>query len=123
MKNILLVFLGGGLGSIFRYLISKFLNSTDLNIPWGTFAVNIIGSFLIGLFIGSAIKHNNLGTPLYILLATGFCGGFTTFSTFSFENQALFKSGDFLNFIIYAFGSLFLGIIAAAIGLYCSKLT
>lgn len=123
MKNIVLVFLGGGLGSIFRYLISKLLNSTTLNIPWGTFTVNILGSFLIGLFIGSAIKNNTLGNPLYILFATGFCGGFTTFSTFSFENQALFKSGDYLNFAVYAFGSLILGVLAATIGLYFSKLT
>ncbi|MCL6217643.1 fluoride efflux transporter CrcB [Zunongwangia pacifica] len=121
-KSAILVFLGGGLGSVCRYLISKALNSKGTVLPWGTFTVNILGSFIIGVLLGIAIKNNNLNSTTNLLLATGFCGGFTTFSTFSFENQALLKSGDYYNFAVYAIGSLILGIVAAAIGLYFSKL-
>ena len=83
-KSAILVFLGGGLGSVCRYLISKALNSRGTNLPWGTFTVNILGSFIIGLLLGIAIKNNNLNNTTNLILATGFCGGFTTFSTFSF---------------------------------------
>ena len=121
IKNILLVFIGGGLGSSLRFLISKYLNTGHL-IPYGTFMVNIIGSLLLGIFLGWAIKTNTLNSPANLILVTGFCGGFTTFSTFSFENYSLIKSGDYLSFSIYFFGSLIIGILAVFIGILISKL-
>ena len=126
MKVLLMVFLGGGLGSSFRYLISKYLNqsaySNSLAIPLGTFTVNIVGSLLLGLLLGLALKYNSLSGNALLFLATGFCGGFTTFSAFAFENQELLKSGDYLHFAVYTLGTLILGFSAIFAGLYFSKL-
>lgn len=121
IKNVLLVFIGGGLGSALRFLISKFLNTSQLSIPYGTFTVNILGSFFLGLVLGWAMKNDTLNSDLHIILAIGFCGGFTTFSTFAFENQALLKSGDYLHFAIYTVGSIILGLLAVVLGLFISK--
>ena len=121
IKQILLVFLGGGVGSVLRFLISKNLNPLS-NIPLGTLLVNFSGSLIIGLVLGLGLKQEVLSANATLLLATGFCGGFTTFSAFSFENQALLKAGDYLNFGIYSAGSIFLGIAAVLIGLWLSKI-
>ena len=125
MKVLLMVFLGGGLGSTLRYLISKYLNQTSYSssiaIPLGTFTVNVVGSLLLGFILGLALKYNSLSGNALLFLATGFCGGFTTFSAFAFENQELLKSGDYLNFTIYTLGTLILGFSALFIGLYFSK--
>ncbi len=91
MKQFILVFLGGGIGSALRYFISKLLNNTPNSIPYGTFAVNILGSFLIGLILGYATKNQSLTHSQTLFLATGFCGGFTTFSSFAFENHTFLK--------------------------------
>ena len=121
MKNFLLVFVGGGLGSGLRYLISKYLNSSLGSCPLGTFAVNIIGSLIIGLVLGYAAKENSLSQNQVLLLATGFCGGFTTFSAFAQENFQLLKTGDIMQFSIYTIGSIVVGLIAVFIGLYIAK--
>lgn len=121
IKQAFLVFLGGGLGSVFRYLISKALNKTSLLIPYGTLCVNVLGSLILGLILGWAIKHNTLNHAVTMLVAVGFCGGFTTFSTFAFENQALLRSGDYLIFLLYTFGSIFLGLVAVGSGVFISK--
>ncbi|CAL65478.1 CrcB-like protein [Christiangramia forsetii KT0803] len=120
IKNLLLVFIGGGLGSSFRFIISKYLNVSSL-IPYGTFLVNILGSLLLGLILGWAMKSNSLNSPINLMLGVGFCGGFTTFSTFSFENYSLIKTGDFLSFSVYFFGSIILGILAVLAGIFISK--
>ena len=86
MKNFLLVFIGGGFGSGLRYLISNLMNQYSKVLPFGTFTVNMIGCLLIGLVLGFAQKENVLSTNQTLLLATGFCGGFTTFSAFANEN-------------------------------------
>ncbi|MGB0895745.1 MAG: fluoride efflux transporter CrcB [Flavobacteriaceae bacterium] len=119
MKTVLIVFLGGGVGSVLRYLISSYLNTTT--IPYGTLAVNIIGSLLIGLILGVSAKENILSQNHTLLLATGFCGGFTTFSTFSYENHLFLKSGDFMNFGLYTIGSFILGVSAVFLGMYLAK--
>ncbi|WP_299889286.1 fluoride efflux transporter CrcB [uncultured Lacinutrix sp.] len=121
MKNLLLVFVGGGFGSVLRYLIGKYLNSTETGIPYGTFAANILGSFLIGIILGLALKNNTLTENHTLLLATGFCGGFTTFSTFAYENHAFLKTGDFTSFAIYTIASFAIGFLAVFAGMHLVK--
>lgn len=121
MKNIFLVFIGGGFGSVLRYLIGRYLNSADSGIPYGTFAANILGSLLIGIILGLAAKNNTLSQNQTLLLATGFCGGFTTFSTFAYENHVFLKSGDFTSFAVYTIGSFIVGFLAVFLGLYLAK--
>lgn len=121
MKQLLLVFIGGGFGSVCRYLIGKFLNNTNTGIPYGTFVANILGSFLIGFILGLAAKNETLNQNQTLLLATGFCGGFTTFSTFAYENHMFLKSGDFITFAIYAIASFTLGLSAVFAGMFLVK--
>jgi len=121
MKQVLLVFIGGGFGSAARYLLGKFLNP-ETGIPYGTFAANILGSLLIGLILGFAAKSDTLTESQTLLLATGFCGGFTTFSTFAYENQVFLKNGDFVMFGLYTIGSFAIALLAVFGGIYFSKL-
>ena len=121
MKQVLLVFLGGGIGSALRYAIGRIFNTSSAGYPWRTFSVNIIGSLLIGVFMGIALKNNNLSENQTLLLVTGLCGGFTTFSAFAYENQQFLKEGDLTSFAIYTLGSLSLGILAVFLGLVISK--
>ena len=116
MKSFLLVFLGGGLGSGLRYLITIAMNQYSKVLPFGTFTVNMLGCFLIGLILGYAQKENTLTSNQTLLLATGFCGGFTTFSAFANENLELIKNGQIFNFSVYTVGSLLIGILAVFIG-------
>ncbi len=122
MKTLLLVFLGGGTGSIARYLLGKLYNDSSSGIPYGTFTANILGSLLIGLVLGWALKNNSLNSHTTLLLASGFCGGFTTFSTFAYENHLLLKSGDFTSFVLYAVATFTLGIVAVFGGIEIAKL-
>ncbi|RMA57896.1 fluoride efflux transporter CrcB [Ulvibacter antarcticus] len=122
MKQLLLVFLGGGLGSSLRYWIGTLLNSPKDGIPYGTFAANIIGSLIIGIILGIALKNNSLSNNTVLFLATGFCGGFTTFSAFAYENHVFLKSGDLTSFAFYTFGSLVVGFAAVFLGMWLTKL-
>ncbi|MBS1597647.1 MAG: fluoride efflux transporter CrcB [Bacteroidetes bacterium] len=122
MKNILLVGLGGGLGSIARYLCQKMLAWYAHSFPTGTFLVNILGCFLIGLFYALAEKQNFLNPEWRLLLMTGFCGGYTTFSTFALENIMLYRNGEFLYLGLYITGSVLLGIAATFCGMFILKL-
>ena len=121
MKQVLLVFLGGGAGSIIRFLISRSLQNQS-GMPYGTFTVNILGSLLIGMLIGLSLRNNLISNNLYLLLATGFCGGFTTFSAFAAENQAFLRAGDLYHFALYSLGSLIFGFGAVFVGLFLSRL-
>lgn len=122
MKQALLIFIGGGFGSMLRFGISKIFNNPENTIPYGTLGVNIIGSFLIGLFIGLAVKHSStINTNTLLFLSTGFCGGFTTFSAFAQENYALLKAGDLTSFFIYTTGSILIGLLAVFVGFYVVK--
>jgi len=122
MKQFLLVFLGGGIGSLLRYIISRTFNTYFQHFYLGTFLVNIIGCLIIGLVLGISYKSNLLSQNQTLLLTTGFCGGFTTFSTFALENQTLLKSGEILHFSFYTIASIAVGIFAVILGLWLSKL-
>ena len=121
MKSFLLVFLGGGLGSSLRYLVTIAMNQYSKVLPFGTFTVNMLGCLLIGLILGYAQKDNTLTSNQTLLLATGFCGGFTTFSAFANENLELIKNGEIFNFSVYTIGSVLIGILAVYIGFYLTN--
>jgi CrcB protein len=110
-NNILLVGLGGGVGSILRYLFQRSLNAT---YPWGTFAVNILGCLLIGLLWGLFTKQ--IDEQKRLLLVTGLCGGFTTFSSFTYEGVQMMMDDRWMTFIVYTAGSVVLGLMATYFG-------
>jgi len=123
IKHVLLVGLGGGIGSIARFLCQKwFAENTVQVFPWGTFFVNLTGCFLIGLIYAIAEKTSFLSPQARLFLITGICGGFTTFSAFAFENMSLLRSGDTLYFILYILGSVLFGIAAVFAGMALIKL-
>ena len=108
MKELFLVGIGGFIGSIIRYKAGVLIMSrTQSTFPLGTFFVNLAGAFLIGLFISSALKSQQTAM---LLLVTGFCGGFTTFSTFALENLKLVQSGQWSVLMSYTLLSLLGGI-------------
>ncbi|WP_353170534.1 fluoride efflux transporter CrcB [Flavobacterium sp.] len=118
IKNIFLVLLGGGIGSVVRYLLSYFLtkNSTT-QFPWATFIANALGCLLIGLLFGYIQKNNVQNETLKLLLITGFCGGFTTFSTFSLENIQFIQNQNYNLALLYTISSIFIGFFGVLIGL------
>ena len=121
-KNIILVALGGAFGSVARYLGHKYITSAyPQAFPIGTFIVNILGCFLIGVFFGLATRHE-LFTPAFrLLLMTGFCGGFTTFSAFTLEGMQLINQGRFLIFTLYFALSVLLGLFATITGAWLAE--
>ena len=122
MKSIFYVFLGGGIGSIFRFIISKLVTVSKNSFPWNTLFVNFIGCFLIGMLFAWAIKNNSQRSDFYLFLVVGFCGGLTTFSSFSLESLSLIRSGDLINFFSYILSSVIGGIILVVLGYYIFKL-
>jgi len=122
MKQFILVFLGGGFGSILRYIISKNLNAYYSNFYLGTFLVNVIGCLIIGILIGLSLKNNYISENQTLLLASGFCGGFTTFSTFALESNILLKESSLLQTSLYMGLSVVIGVLAISLGLWICKM-
>jgi len=122
MKNIFYIFLGGGFGSILRYAISKLFMADKSSFPWSTLIANFIGCFIIGIVLGWFINNNKQYSDLYVFLSIGFCGGLTTFSTFSVEGLAYLKNGDLLIFITYLLFSIIGSILLTALGYYIYQL-
>ena len=118
IRNLLLVALGGAVGSVLRYLLS----SINTSFPWGTFAVNILGSLLIGLLVG-LVSKGVLSPEMKLLMVTGFCGGFTTFSTFANESFGMMKAGDVLQMALYVGVSVVIGILAVWCGMALSNIS
>lgn len=123
MRLLLIIGAGGFIGSIARYLtqqgISKIL---PVIFPYGTLAVNISGCFLIGIFYTLAEKGNILSPEWRVFLTTGFCGGFTTFSTFSYETFNLFREEQFISLSLYVSMSVILGMAATYLAIILTRL-
>lgn len=102
MKELIYIFLGGGTGSVLRYYVQELLHERIIpySFPWATFTVNIFGSFLIGLFYALSARFN-LSPEMRLLLTAGFCGGFTTFSTFSNDGLTLLKAFMIFQWILF----------------------
>ena len=123
LKISLIIGLGGFLGSISRYWLSLFVDKTFFGAyPYGTFAVNIIGCFLLGLIYAFADKEQLMTQEMRFFLATGFCGSFTTFSTFSYENQLLYQEGEWTTLITYIVLSVLVGILTTIAGVSLGRL-
>ena len=115
LKNLLIVGIGSFLGGVLRYLISLLMkNCCGQGFPWATLLVNLLGCFLIGLVFGLFGKYNNINNLWCLLLTTGLCGGFTTFSTFANEGLQMLSSGNVWSFIFYVSASVILGIALVA---------
>lgn len=118
INNILLVGLGGGLGSIARYLCQRWtLRAFPHSFPLGTFAVNVAGCFLIGLFWGMTFRTFQSNENWKLFLMTGICGGFTTFSAFTLEGIGLLKEQKPGLFLLYLGGSVVMGLVATYAGM------
>lgn len=117
--NILMIALGGALGAVCRYGLGRLPIEADF--PIATFITNLIGSFVIG-FIAGVSERKNISERFVLFLKTGFCGGFTTFSTFSLETMTLLNDGKYLTGTAYMALSLVLCLVGVALGQQCAKL-
>lgn len=116
LKAIVLIGVGGGIGSILRYLVTNYTEARFMPsaFPYGTLIVNVSGCFVIGLIYALSTKLN-MSPELRGFLATGICGGYTTFSAFSYQSINLMREGHTTQFLAYVFGSLILGLVATLI--------
>lgn len=117
MKELLYIFLGGGIGSVLRYCVQMVISEriTPHVFPWGTFTVNVLGSFLIGVCYALAARFS-LSVEIRLLLTVGLCGGFTTFSTFSNDGLNLLRNELYATFLLYAILSTVIGLTAVWAG-------
>lgn len=128
MENILLVFTGGGIGSVCRYLLTTHIGARFGTVfPWGTLTVNTIGSFLMGLIMGVLLllterAEISLAEPARLLLTVGFLGGFTTFSSFSLETLTLMRGGSTFYVFANIAANILLGLLTAWLGLMAARL-
>lgn len=123
MLNLIAIFLGGGIGAVSRFLITLNLTKIyNVNLPIATFLVNIIGSFAIGFLYILFMGKTDLTPALKFALTVGFCGGLTTFSTFSLELFEMISHQQFMQAAIYALLSVLVCLVMTRIGVYCAKL-
>lgn len=123
LKNILLVALGGAAGSVARYLLSRAVQGTMLSaFPFGTMTVNVLGCLMLGAVCGPADGGLGMSRGLRLMLTMGFCGGFTTFSTFMNESASLMRAGNALMAAAYIGASVMLGLLAVFLGMQLTKM-
>lgn len=115
------VFLGGGAGSALRWFISHMMCAKGQSPLFATFTVNIIGSFILGFAFYFLLNKMHIPDEARLLLTAGFCGGFTTFSTFALENTVLIGQGEIVKSIIYSILTVVFTILSAFIGVYLAK--
>ena len=121
-KTIIYVATGSAIGGVGRFLLQQFIQKrADSLFPYGTLFVNILGCFIIGIVAGLADKGNLLSPQGRIFLAAGFCGGFTTFSSFISENHSMLRNGELLNTFTYMSVSIVIGLAATALGVLLIK--
>ena len=122
LKSLLIVGAGSLIGGCVRYLLSTFLmNVCGQGFPWGTLAVNLLGCFLFGILFAIFSKNSSTDSALYLLLTTGVCGGFTTFSTFANESVQMLQHGNTSGFIGYVATSVIAGFAFIALGYWMVK--
>jgi CrcB protein len=122
LRTIFIVGAGGFIGSVMRYLVQVFVEKgLTTTFPWGTFVANIAGSFIIGVVFALAQKGNILSAEWRMFLAVGICGGFTTFSSFAYNNLNMLKEQAYGQFIWNVGGSLFFGLLAVYLGMILVK--
>lgn len=119
LKSILYVGFGGFIGTVARFLTSRYVQENIASVfPWSTFIINIAGSLLIGIIYGISEKGDFMSPDMRLFLAVGICGGFTTFSTFSNDAFILLRQEEWFRFAFYASMSFFLGLLAV----YCGRI-
>lgn len=122
LKHVLLVGLGGAIGSIARFLIQKYMHQTFPDpFPLGTFIVNVLGCFAIGLLYGLTSNYAIFTNELRLLLMAGICGGFTTFSSYTVESLALIEQQRYTTFVMYFAGSALTGLAMTFFGAWLTK--
>lgn len=118
LRTLLIVGTGGFIGSVMRYLVQIFVEKgLSTTFPWGTFVANIAGSFIIGIIFAFAEKGNLMSAEWRMFLAVGICGGFTTFSSFAYNNLTMITEYSFGQLLWNIGGSLFFGILAVYLGI------
>ena len=123
MGLILAIAFGGAIGSLLRYFLSKFLQSRfGIEFPIGTLVVNLSGAFFIGFAFSYLVEKLDVSMEIRGFLITGLAGGFTTFSTFSYESYNLVMNGEYVKFLIYFFGTNFVGLFATILGYNLGRL-
>lgn len=119
LSSLIMVFVGSGLGGIVRYGISIFMaKSPEGAVPKATLCINIIACFILGAIMGKLQNFSSAEQPLYLLMAVGFCGGMSTFSTWSYEHLQLIQQGYYSTAILYILSSIILGCVATFLGFY-----
>lgn len=122
MQSFAIVFLGGGLGSVVRYALGRWINALHTqSFPWGTFAVNVMACLVLGIVVGLADHKQIMSASSRLFWTVGFCGGFSTFSTFSHETLYLLQEGMTWSSITYILASLTCCIAATFTGIYLSQ--
>lgn len=123
MLNLVAIFFGGGIGAIARYLISLNIVKIygEMDLPIATFSINILGCFLLGFLYILFLEKTNVNNAVSLALTVGFCGAFTTFSTFSLEIFKLIESQQIIQSLLYIILSVVIGLLSVIIGIQCAR--